>query len=154
MRFFQKPDSRILAKPEVHLTIAGVDGNHLHAAPCCSRQSVKPPVDAPTSRQVFPVDVDLPVIECALQLESAPADVLQIFAEQADHALSGDLRAGLLDLLVVHQNLARENQSVRPLARCGQPTIHKKFVESDFHNLSLSREFYHESASPRSSAKC
>ena len=35
------------------LAIADVNGIHL-AAPCCSRQSVKPPVEAPTSRHTFP----------------------------------------------------------------------------------------------------
>jgi Mg-chelatase subunit ChlI len=33
-------------------------------------------------------DVDVPVFERALQFEAAPADVLQIFAEQPDRASS------------------------------------------------------------------
>jgi hypothetical protein len=38
------------AQPRVQLAVAHVHAHHA-AAPCCSRQSVKPPVDWPTSRQ-------------------------------------------------------------------------------------------------------
>jgi hypothetical protein len=44
----------------LQLPIELIDG-HVHrihfAAPCCSRQSVKPPVELPASRQIFPCGV-------------------------------------------------------------------------------------------------
>ena len=66
---------------------------------------MNPPVEAPTSRQIFPVTSIIPVFEGVLQLESAAADVLQIFAEQANDALRGDLRARFLDFLIVRPTL-------------------------------------------------
>ena len=89
----------------------------------------------------------------SLQLQAAAADIFEIFAKQPDRALRGDLRARFLEFLIVHQHFARKNQRLRALARGGQATIHQKFVESDFQKY-LAREFYHESASTRFSAKC
>ena len=93
------------------------------------------------------------MVERAFQLQSAAADVLEIFAEQANHALRGNLCSRFLDLLIVHQHLARKNKSLRPLARGGETAVHKEFVESNFQNY-FAHELYHESASTRSSAKC
>ena len=45
------------------------------AAPCWSRQSVKPPVDAPTSRHAAPADVDAERVERVLELLAAARDV-------------------------------------------------------------------------------
>ena len=92
------------------------------------------------------------MIERALQLESTPADKLEIFAEQTDGTRRRNLRAGLLDLLFFHKDLACKDEGLRAFARGGQTTVHKKFVESNFQDL-FADEFYHESASPRSSAK-
>ena len=64
-----------------------------------------------------------------------------------------DLRAGLLDFLFVHKDLAGKDERLRAFARGGQTAVHKKFVESNFQDL-FADEFYHESASTRSSAKC
>ena len=60
------------------------------------------------------------MIERALQLQSTAADVLQIFAEQTDRALSRNLRASLLDLLFFDQDLACKDQGLRAFARGGQ----------------------------------
>ncbi len=51
---FVHDDARIGAQFPVELAGADIDGM-TRAAPACSRQSVKPPVDAPISRQVWPV---------------------------------------------------------------------------------------------------
>ena len=75
------------------------------------------------------------MFEGTFQLQPAAADVLEIFAEHADPALGRDLRARFLDLLIFHQNLARKDEGLRPLARGGQTTVHKKFVESNFQDL-------------------
>jgi hypothetical protein len=64
------------------------------------------------------------VIEGALQLESAATDVLEIIAEQSDNALRRNLRTGFLSLLIVDQHFGCENESLGPLARSGQTSIH------------------------------
>ena len=46
-------DPRVVAELRVQLPVANVERDHPRA-PACSRQSVKPPVDAPTSRQSRP----------------------------------------------------------------------------------------------------
>ena len=106
--FFQQPDSRILTQFEVHLAIAGIHGNHARRA--VLQQAVSKASGGRAHIETdFSRDVDAPVFESALQLESAAADILQIFAEQANRALRRDLRSSFLDLLIVHQNFAREN---------------------------------------------
>src|ERR1700686_2272778 len=75
------------------------------------------------------------MFEGALQFESAASDVLQIFAEQANYAFRGDWSARFLELLIVHQHLARENKSLGTLTRGGQSAVHKQFVESNLQKL-------------------
>ncbi len=83
---FQQPDPRILAKLEVHLTVAGVDGDDLRGA--ALEQAIGKPAGRSADIQTdLSRDGDIPVIEGALQLESAAADVLEIFAEQADRRI-------------------------------------------------------------------
>ena len=103
------------------------------------------------------------MLQSALQFESAAADILQIFAEQADRSIVRNLSAGFFDLLLVDQHFARENQSLRALARRGESAFDQKFVESEFHGCSVNLKLNsrvlgqlpdHESASTRSSAKC
>ena len=67
----------------------------------------------------FSGDIDFPVIQCAFQLQSAAADVLQIFAEQSN-TLQHRLRAGLLDFLLSDQNFAREDQRLPAFPRRNQ----------------------------------
>src|SRR5215472_2521854 len=80
----------------------------------------------------LPGDVDVPMLKRALQLQSAAADVLQVLAQHANHTVSLNLRAGLFDLLLIHQHFACKDERLGALARCGQPALHKKFVQSRF----------------------
>src|SRR5580704_6189522 len=73
------------------------------------------------------------MIERALQLQSAAADVLEIFAKQADRHAIGNLSASLFGFLIVHQHRAGENHRLRAFTRRRQTTVHQQFVESDFH---------------------
>jgi len=133
------------------LSIACVYSNKLRRAPL--QQAIcKAAGGCANIKADLPRDLDLPVIERALQLESAPADISEILAEQTDGTRRRNLRAGLLDLLFFHKDLARKDEGLRAFARGCQTTLHKKFVESNFQDF-FANEFYHESASPRSSAK-
>ena len=84
-------------------------------------------------------DVDMPVFKRALKFEPAPADILQIFAEQPDHGVLCDLRTRLVELLVVNQYFSRENESLGPLSRGGESAIEEEFVESEFHGCLVTR---------------
>jgi hypothetical protein len=79
------------------------------------------------------------VFERALKFEAAPADVLQIFAEQPDHGVLGDLRTRLVELLIVHQYFSRENERLSAFSRGSQSAIKKEFVESKFHGWLVTR---------------
>ena len=72
------------------------------AAPCCSRQSVKPPVEAPTSRQRSPVTSTCERRRRRLELVAAARDVARRLARRAMLGVAGDGGAGL-----VHHRAAR-----------------------------------------------
>ncbi len=151
--FFQQPDARVLAKLEVHLPVAGIDCDHLRGA-VLQKTIRKTAGGCAHIKADLAGDIDVPVFECALQFQSAAADIFEIFSEQADHTLCGNLRAGFLDLLIFNQHFARENQRLSPLTRGRQSAVHKKFIESIFKKLLCPTSSTTESASTRSSAKC
>src|SRR6202022_1487968 len=82
IRFLQKSNTRIIAQPEIHLTVTGVHGNHLGSAVLqhTVAESSGRSADVET---YFATEIDLPMLESLLQLESAPADVAKILAQQA-----------------------------------------------------------------------
>ena len=83
----------------------------------------------------IPCDSDIPMLEGALQLQSPAADIPEVIRKQSNHALRRNLSARFLKFLIVHQNFSRKNERLRALARSGQPSIHKKLVDSDFHEI-------------------
>src|SRR4029077_2224190 len=95
--FLQKPNARIISQPEIHLTIAGVDGNYSggavlqHAVAEASSGSA----DIETN---FAMEIDVPVLESLLQLEPATADVAKILAQQAQGRARVNRCARFLDL--------------------------------------------------------
>ena len=127
------------------------------AAPCCSRQSVNPPVEAPTSRQARPVDVDLPVLQSRRELQSAAAHVGLVFAEKADGGIFRDGRARLVDLLLPHQNPAGKNERAGAFAAGGKAALDEQQIEPYFSSFRLSglvfpvSFFPHSPLPPRSS---
>src|SRR5208283_4844963 len=76
--------------------------------------------------------INVPVLQCALKLQSAAAYVAQILAEQADHAILRHLCASLFHLLIVDQDFAGENQGLRTLAGSGETSIYEKFIDPNF----------------------
>ena len=72
------------------------------------------------------------MVEGAFQLQSATADVFQIFAEEADGGVGLDLGSSFVELLIVDENLASEDQSLRTFARSGEAAVYQEFVETGF----------------------
>ena len=95
------------------------------AAPYCRRQSVNPPVEAPTSRQIFPVTL---IFQCS----KAASDVFQIFSQKPHLCFSVDRRARFLDFLPIDQNFAGENQGLGALTRTCQPAFQQQFIQAEF----------------------
>jgi len=56
------------------------------------------------------------MLKRAFELQSATAHVAQILSKKPDRRIATDSGAGLLDLLLVHQNTACEDQRLRSLA--------------------------------------
>src|ERR1700693_1128185 len=75
------------------------------------------------------------MFEGALQLQSPAADIPEVIRRQSNHALRRNVSACFLKFLIVHQNFSGSNERLRALARSGQPSIHKKLVDSDFHEI-------------------
>ena len=128
---FQEANTRILAQFEIHLPVAGIDRDHT-AAPCCSRQSVNPPVEAPTSRQTLP---STSICQCSRARSSLSPPRLTYFRSSPSSRIDGvrfDLRARFFELLVVDQHFPRENESLGAFARGSQSAVDQKFVESEF----------------------
>src|SRR6266446_6782150 len=101
----QKPNARIVAQPEIHLAITGVDriyssGAALqHAVAEASGGSADVKTD-------FAMETDLPVLESLLQLEPATADIAKILAQQSQGRARINRCARLLDLLLIDENLS------------------------------------------------
>src|SRR5258708_23684050 len=66
-----------------------------------------------------------------LKLESAAADVSEIFAKQANRGLCFHLRARLVEFLFVDQHFPREDESLRTFARGCQSAVDQEFVQSE-----------------------
>ena len=82
MVFSSKPHARIVAQAEIHLAVAGVDGDHPGGAVLqhAVAEAAGGSADVETD---FAVEIDLPVLERLLQFQPAATDVAQIFTQQA-----------------------------------------------------------------------
>src|ERR1700674_2356516 len=74
----------------------------------------------------------MPVVECFLQFEAATADVLEVFAEEANIGCAVYGGSSFIDFLAVHQDLAGENEGLGSFAGGGQAAFEQKLVETNF----------------------
>jgi hypothetical protein len=79
-------------------------------------------------------NINIPVLQSSLKLETTATHVSQIFSEQANRTVERDLCTGFLNFLAIDQNLARKDERLRPLSRWHERTFHQHFVESRFHH--------------------
>ena len=93
------------------------------AAPRCSRQSVNPPVEAPTSSAARPARVDPEDVQRVRQLQPPARHVGHRRRPQPQLGPRVDQVARLVDGPVPRQHLARQDQRPRPLARGRQPLL-------------------------------
>ena len=109
------------------------------AAPRCSRTSVKPPVDAPTSSARRPRGSIAERVERVRQLDAAAADVRMIGFRELDARVRRRRPRRLCDTTwpsTLH--LAGQDQRAGALARRGQPALDERHVEpnlADAHSV-------------------
>ena len=115
IRFFQQAHAGILTQCEIQLPVSGVDRND--PASVTLQQAIGKSAGGSADIETgFVPDIDRPVFESAFELKTAAADVLQIFAEQANLCVRNNLCAGFFEFLIVDQNFPRENESLCALA--------------------------------------
>jgi len=95
------------------------DGQSTCAAPCCKRQSVNPPVEAPTSKQARPCTSDGPVLQRSGQLEPAAAHVGCSQPSMADRRHPRDRRAGFSTFWLSPPRTRPARMSARARSRLG-----------------------------------
>ena len=78
-------------------------------------------------------EIELPMLKCVLEFETAAADVFEIGAEESDDSIWRNGRSGLVDSLLVDENTSSKDQSLRTFARGSVALIDEKFVETRFH---------------------
>jgi len=145
-------NARILAQPEIHLTVTGIDGDHTSGAMLQQtiRESTRGSADIET---YLALDIDFPVFQSAFKFESAAADIFQVFAQQPNCGIRGDLRARLIELLVIDQDFPGENESLGAFSGGSQPTIKHEFVESEFQSWHKNRLWERHTAAERCTTK-
>ena len=70
-----------------------------------------------------------------LKLEPSAAHILQVALQQAHDRIRIDCYTRLLDLLLIHQHFAREDERLSALARRHQPSLYQQFVEPHLHSI-------------------
>ena len=130
--FLEQAYAWVLPELEIQLTVAGIDGDDP------SRAMLQQAIGESSSRCAdieanFARNMNFPVIEGAFEFQAATAYVAEILAEQADRGVFLNRCPGFFQLLIINQNFAGKNQSLRAFARSGQSTIHEQFIETDFH---------------------
>jgi hypothetical protein len=77
--------------------------------------------------------VDVPVGEGGFKLESAAADVAKIATEEADGGVGGYRVARLVELLLVDEDAAGEDESLGAFAGGDEAALDEQFVQARFH---------------------
>src|SRR5882724_1982969 len=97
----QQLHSRIVAKFGIDLPASGVDGDETR----CSvlQQAIREAAGGSANINAgLSADVDTPVFKPLFELQSAAADVAQVFAEQTDAGVIKNRSAGFFDFLLVY----------------------------------------------------
>lgn len=124
-------NARIVAELHSDLPEAGVDGGDV-----CST-ALQKAVGKATGRGAdveagSACNVDSPVVECGLKLETAAANEGHVVAEEADGGIGCDRCAGLVDFLFVDENAAGEDESAGTFAALCKAPVNEEDVDADF----------------------
>ena len=124
----------IAAEGPGQLAVAHVHGVHLHR-PVLEHTVGKAAGGGADIAAYRPGQMDtLKGFHGLLQLQTAPAHIGQGLAAHLHGGVLGDLRPGLVHLLLLHINLAAHDDGLSPLAALRQPSLHQQHVQSLFND--------------------
>jgi len=136
-------DAGIVAKLLGDLAVAGVDGENAGGSALQHAVGEAAGGGSDVDRGEAG-EIDGPVFERALKLETAAADVLEVGAEEADDGFGGDGSAWLVDPLLADEDATGEDEGLGAFARGGVALVDKQLVEAEFFSTRL-RGTRHES---------
>jgi hypothetical protein len=127
---------RVAEMNETSMPVASVDSNHPGGA--VLQQAVREATGGCSHVHAdFSREFDLPVFERALQFETAAANILEIFSEETNGGLLGNLGAGFADFLSFDQYFTGENQSLSSVTGASQAAFYQELIESEFQGRSV-----------------
>ncbi len=124
-------DARIIAELHGDLAKAGVDGSDVRGA--ALEEAVSKAAGGSADVEAGSAgDVDFPVIEGGLKFESAAADVGHVVAEETDGGIGCNGGAGLVDLLLVGEYAASEDEGAGALATLDESALDEEEIDAGF----------------------
>ena len=119
-----------------NLPVAGIDGNHLRRS--VLQQAVGEAAGRCADVEAhFSAHIHLPVLQSSGQLQASPAHKGLVVAQQANRSVVVDTCSTFVDLLLVHQHTACEDERLRPLPRRRQTAQQNQLVEPHLHAARL-----------------
>jgi hypothetical protein len=141
-------DAGVVAEGLGDLAVAGVDGEDAGRAVLEHAVAEAAGGGADVAAEAVG-EVDVPVGEGGFELESAAADVAEIAAEEADRGVVGDGMARFVELLLVDEDAAGEDEGLGALAGGDEAALDEQFVETGFHGRIFMAGFLESEFSPR-----
>lgn len=124
-------DAGIVAELHRDLAEAGIDGGDLSGAALEKAVSESAGGGANVEARASG-DVNVPVIERSLKLETAAADVGHVFAEEADRGIGCDGGAGLVNFLFVDKDASSEDEGTGAFATGNEVAIDEQDIDAGF----------------------
>ena len=124
-------NARVVAELHSDLPEAGVDSSDVRSA------ALQKAVGKATGRGAdveagSACNVDSPVVECGLKLETAAANEGHVVAEEADGGIGCDRCAGLVDFLFVDEDAAGKDEGTSTFAALYKAPVNEEDVDADF----------------------
>src|SRR5581483_10876591 len=134
VRFLMKFDARVVPEFHVDLAIASVDGDHTRGS-VLEETVGEAPGGGTDVHAGGAANIDVPMLEGALEFESAAADITKIVAEQTDGRIGINGGARLFNLLFVDEDAAGDDQRLGALAGRSESAVGNELVETLFQNV-------------------
>ena len=119
---FNEANTRVVAEFHGDLSEAGVDGGYMGCA--ALQQAVGEAAGGGADVETCAVGyINFPVIKSRLELEAAAADIGHVIAEEADGGIGCDGSARLVDLLLVDEHAAGEDEGAGSFAALNEASV-------------------------------
>jgi len=133
IEFIPNNDPRIRLEFPIQLPMADVKS--MHSGGAILKKAIGEAAGRSAQIGAHPAgNPDLEMIQRRLQFGACPAGKLKL-AENADPGVDIHLLAGLLDLLFIHQNPARKQQSLGFVPALGKSAFHQQLIDASSHQF-------------------